>query len=32
MTLHDTYKTLENDCSKLLTVDPNPLHDPILFV
>ena len=27
MTLHGTYKKLENDCSNLLTVDPNPPHD-----
>ena len=27
MTLQETYKTLENDCFNLLTVDPNPLHD-----
>ena len=27
MTLHGTYKKLENDCSNLLTVDPNPPDD-----
>ena len=27
MTPQETYKTLENDCFNLLTVDPNPPHD-----
>ena len=27
MTLHDTYKKLENDCFNPLTVDPNPSLD-----